>query len=222
MTEKLENILGYTFKNKNLLKQALTHSSVTSHVGSNYERLEFLGDRVLGVAVAAALFKTFPQEPEGSLSQRHTRLVCKETVSAMAKTLHMDKYMTVANEEIRDNENVLCDVCEAVIGAIYIDSGCEEALNFVTKNWQPLLHKDLTPPKDFKTRLQELSHAHGNKIPEYNLVSRSGSEHEPTFIMSVTVAPFSPVIGEGHNKKQAEQNAAARMIKILEQHYGKK
>lgn len=216
MIEELENILGYHFKDKKLLKQALTHSSVTSHIGSNYERLEFLGDRVLGVAVASALYSTFPLEPEGSLSPRHTRLVCKETVSKVAKKLSLDKYTLVATEDIRENENVLCDVCEAVIGAIFIDSDCQTALNFVQKNWQDLLHQDMTPPKDSKTKLQEIAHAKGFSTPVYEEVSRSGSEHEPTFTMCVKIGNLAPQTGTGHNKKLAEQDAAAKMICLLE------
>ena len=110
MIEELEKILNYKYKNPALLKQALTHSSFASDVEKNYERLEFLGDRVLGLSIASLLYNIFPHEPEGSLSQRHTGLVCKETVAMVAKTLQLDKYMIVANEEIRDNENVLCDV----------------------------------------------------------------------------------------------------------------
>jgi len=216
MLEPLENILGYHFKNKQLLQQALTHSSVTSHIGSNYERLEFLGDRVLGVAVANALYTTFPNEPEGSLSPRHTHLVCKETVAQMAKQLGLDKYMRIATEDIRDNENVLCDVCEAVIGAIFMDADCQTALDFVQKHWQPLLHKDMTPPKDFKTRLQEIAHAKGFSTPVYEQISRSGSEHEPVFVMAVRVDNLAPQTGSGHNKKLAEQAAAAKMITFLE------
>lgn len=216
MFEALEQALGYHFKNKKLLQQALTHSSVTSHIGSNYERLEFLGDRVLGVAVANSLFTEFPNEPEGSLSPRHTHLVCKETVSMMAKQLGLDKYIRIATEDIRENENVLCDVCEAVIGAIFIDSDCMAALDFVQKHWQPLLHKDLTPPKDFKTRLQEIAHAKGFPTPVYEQISRSGSEHNPIFVMAVKVSNIEPQTGSGHNKKLAEQAAAAKMITLLE------
>ena len=216
MFAPLENILNYHFQNKTLLQQALTHSSLTSHVGKNYERLEFLGDRVLGVAVAHALFKEYPNEPEGSLSPRYTHLVCKETVAEMARRLHLDQYMRVATEDIRQNENVLCDVCEAVIGAIFIDSDCQTALNFVQSHWQDLLHRDMTPPKDFKTRLQELAHAHGYSTPVYHEVSRVGSEHNPVFTMRVDIEGLTPQTGNGHNKKLAEQAAAAKMISVLE------
>ena len=217
MLEEVEQKLEYHFHNPKLLKQALTHSSITSHIGSNYERLEFLGDRVLGVAVAAALFNAFPHEPEGSLSPRHTRLVCKETVAAVALSLHLDKYINAASADIKENENVLCDVCEAVIGAIFIDGGCLRAIDFVNKHWNDLLHKDMTPPKDAKTRLQEIAHAKGHTTPVYELVSRTGSEHEPTFVMCVKIDNLQPQNGEGHNKKLAEQEAAAKMIVILEQ-----
>lgn len=216
MFKELEQILGYHFNKPKLLKQALTHSSTTSHIGSNYERLEFLGDRVLGVAIASALYEEFPQEPEGSLSPRHTRLVCKETVSLIARKLTLDKYIYVTTPDIRENENVLCDVCEAVIGAIFVDADCATAIAFVKKHWQDLLHKDMTPPKDAKTKLQEVAHAKGFSTPTYELVSRSGSEHEPTFVMCVKIDNIPPQSGEGHNKKVAEQMAASKMLKILE------
>lgn len=216
MIEELENIIGYHFKNKKLLKQALTHSSITTHIGSNYERLEFLGDRVLGVAVALGLYNEFPQEPEGSLSPRHTRLVCKETVSQMALQLQLDQYLYIATEDIRHNENVLCDVCEAVIGAICIDSDLQTAVSFVQKYWQALLHKDMTPPKDAKTKLQEIAHAKGFATPVYEEISRTGSEHEPIFTMCVKIGNLQPQSGQGHNKKLAEQAAATKMIAFLE------
>lgn len=216
MIENLEKILGYTYKNKQLLKQALTHSSVSSHVSDNYERLEFLGDRVLGLAIASLLYRIFPKEPEGSLSQRHTGLVCKDTVALVAKNLHLDEYMIVANEEIRDNENVLCDVCEAIIGSIFIDADCVEAIKFVNEHWRELIDKNVAPPKDAKTMLQEVAHATGHGVPQYKMEGREGSEHEPLFYISVTLKGLPPEIGEGRNKKLAEQEAAAKMLKKLE------
>ena len=214
--QKLEKILGYEFKNKQLLRQALTHSSYSSRLSENYERLEFLGDRVLGLSIASLLYNIFPHEPEGSLSQRHTGLVCKETVAMVAKTLQLDKYMIVANEEIRDNENVLCDVCEAVIGSIFIDGDCVEAIKFVNQHWRELIDKNVAPPKDAKTALQEVAHAKGRGVPVYRLEGREGSEHEPIFYMSVSLKGVAPEVGEGRNKKLAEQEAAAKMLKKLE------
>lgn len=219
---ELENILGYQFKDKHLLQQALTHSSHTARLSENYERLEFLGDRVLGVAVAHLLYRIFPKEPEGNLSQRHTGLVCKETVAEVALTLLLDRFMVVANEEIRENENVLCDVCEAVIGAMFIDAGCDQALAFVNQHWKELIDRNVAPPKDSKTLLQEVAHSRGLGNPAYEVVGRSGSEHEPTFFMKVSLRGLKPQQGEGRNKKLAEQAAAAKMLDFLGYPHGTK
>lgn len=213
--EKLEQIIGYGFQNRRLLHQALTHSSVSGSTSANYERLEFLGDRVLGLAVAEMLYRSFPAEPEGSLSQRHTALVCKETVASVVRGLEIDKFLFVASEDIRENENVLCDVGEAVIGAVYIDGGAETALNFVRTHWQSLIHKNITPPRDGKTWLQEESLARHLGMPVYNVVSREGSEHEPVFHVSVSLSGTEPQTGQGRNKKMAEQDAAHKMLIAL-------
>lgn len=213
--QNLEKILGYSFKNKALLKQATTHSSYSSKLSDNYERLEFLGDRVLGVAIASLLYRMFPDEPEGSLSQRHTGLVCKETVSEVALSIGLDRFIIVANEEIRENENVLCDVCEAVIGAIFVDGGCDVAVNFVNSHWKELIDKNVAPPKDAKTTLQEIAHIKGLGSPVYRLLRREGSEHEPIFYMSVSLKGVPDCEGEGKNKKLAEQCAACRMLEFL-------
>lgn len=214
--ERLENILHYHFSDKSLLKMALTHSSQSSDIKNNYERLEFLGDRVLGLSIAALLYRIFPKEPEGYLSQRFTGLVCKETVADQARLLHLNEYMIVANEEIRNNENVLCDVCEAIIGAIFIDAGCDKAIEFVNKHWKELIDKNVAPPKDTKTKLQEVAHAKNLGVPQYRLIERTGSEHEPTFYIAVSLKNTPEEIGEGRNKKLAEFDAAAKMLKRIE------
>lgn len=211
----LEQILKHNFKNPRLLEKALTHSSVSSHVDANYERLEFLGDRVLGVSIASLLYRLFPTEPEGSLSQRFTGLVCKETVAEVALTLNLDLFMKVNDEEIRSNVNVLCDVCEAVIGAIYIDGGVEAAISFVDHHWRDLIDRNIEPPKDAKTRLQEQAHIKGLGAPVYRLVSRKGSEHEPIFEIGVSLQGVKEQIGNGRNKKLAEFDAAAKMLEII-------
>ncbi len=213
--EKLENIIGYKFKNISLLHQALTHSSCSGKVSENYERLEFLGDRVLGVAVAEMLYKAFPNEPEGGLSQRHTSLVCKEMVSEVVRRHGIDKYVLVASEDIRENDNVLCDVGEAIIGAVYIDGGAQAAIDYVRRFWHELIHKNITPPKDSKTLLQEVAHSRGIETPSYEVVSREGSEHEPVFHVKVNFAGQPSVSGCGRNKKLAEQDAASQMLRQL-------
>lgn len=213
--EDLETALGYSFKDKRLLKQALTHSSITGDIEENYERLEFLGDRVLGLAVAEMLYKEFKTEPEGSLSQRHTALVCKETVAEVSRDLGVDKKVRIATEDIRENDNVLCDVGEAIIGAIFLESGAEEAFAYVRRHWEKKLHKAVLPPKDSKTALQEMAHTKGLEMPVYEVIKREGSEHEPIFHIAVRLGADWEEIGTGKNKKLAEQNAAHKMLERI-------
>ncbi len=213
--ENLQQILKYQFKDVGLLHKAITHGSVSPEVESNYERLEFLGDRVLGVAVASLLYRLFPHEPEGNLSQRFVGLVCKETVAEVALTLKLNDFMKVAADELRRNENVLCDVCEAVIGAIYVDAGVDAAIKFVDTHWRELIDKNVAPPKDSKTRLQELSHHLGFGTPQYKVVGRSGSEHEPMFEVEVSLGREKNALGKGKSKKLAEFAAASAMLEKM-------
>ena len=213
--DSLQQILRYRFKDEELLRRAITHGSINSEATSNYERLEFLGDRVLGVAVASLLYKLFPKEPEGNLSQRFVGLVCKETVSEVALTLKLDEFMRVISDDLRKNENVLCDVAEAVIGAIYIDAGVDAAIEFVNNHWRELIDKNVAPPKDSKTKLQEFSHSLGVGTPQYKVVSRMGSEHEPVFEVEVCLDNKKRAIGRGKSKKLAEFDAARAMLEIV-------
>lgn len=211
----LENKIKYEFKNKQLLKQAMIHSSYSSKSDENYERLEFLGDRVLGICVSKMLYDIFPKDLEGDLSQRYVGLVCKETVSGVALDLGLDEFLVVANEEIRRNDNVLCDICEALIGAIFIDGGYEEAARFVEKHWKGLISKNKQPRKDAKTTLQEAAHVKSLGNPVYEIVGRDGTEHEPVFHVSVSFSSIEPQFGRGKSKKIAEQEAAEKMLKFL-------
>ncbi|MBQ8870284.1 MAG: ribonuclease III [Alphaproteobacteria bacterium] len=220
--DKLEQILGYCFKNKALLKQALTHSSITGNVAKNYERLEFVGDRVLGMAMAHLLFKTFDKDAEGLLSPRHTGLVRKETVAEVALKLRLNEYILAEPKEICHNENVLCDVAEAIIGAICMDSNFETAIEFVDRHWKYLINASQSPIKDNKTALQELAHRYKAANPVYEMVRKEGTEHEPYFFIKVVVDGLGEAVGSGKNKKLAEQNAALRMIKKLEGENAKK
>lgn len=211
---ELQNILQYSFNNEKLLKKAITHTSIDSSVDANYERLEFLGDRVLGMATAALLYKIFPDEPEGNLSRRFVSLVCKETVAEMAVKLQLNKFMKVLSAELRDNVNVLCDVMEAVIGAIYIDGGIDASIEFIEKHWKSLILEQVSPPKDAKTALQEWAHHQGFPTPKYLLIERTGSEHEPMFVMQVEVGD-KKAKGMGKNKKQAEFMAAKKLLEMV-------
>ena len=220
--QELEKKLEHVFKNRHLLRQALTHTSKTARLSENYERLEFLGDRVLGVAVVEMVYRLFPDEPEGSLSQRFMALVCKETVAEMALKLGLDGYIAAESVDVHHNDNVLCDVCEAVIGAIYLDAGAATAIAFVQKNWRPLLDTHTRPPKDAKTTLQEVAHEKGLSAPRYVEIGREGAEHDPVFYMQAEIDGLEPEQGRGHNKKAAEQNAAEKMLRKLGVNYGKK
>ncbi len=218
--ENIEKNIGYEFQNKMLLEQALTHCSCTVDIHKNYERLEFLGDRILGVTIAKLLFETFPNEEEGSLAQRFVRLVRKETVSQIALLLGLDKELKVENKNLRKSTNVLCDVGEAVIGAICLDSNIDQAMAFVEKHWKNLITKDAKPPKDYKTALQEIAAKLKFLPPIYELIKREGSQHKPTFYYGVRIGDIETT-GSGSTIKQAEQNAAAKMLHILEEKFGK-
>ncbi|MBQ9235039.1 MAG: ribonuclease III [Alphaproteobacteria bacterium] len=215
MTKKLQDLLNYQFNTPELLQRAITHSSMKQKVDANYERLEFLGDRVLGMAVAFMLYNIFTNEPEGGLSQRFVHLVCKETVAKVALDVQLDKFMKVISDDLRHSENVLCDVMEAVIGAIYIDGGQEKALEFVSAHWRDLINRDITPPKDAKTTLQEFAHHHKLPPPDYEVISRNGSEHEPIFTVKVNIGSNLQASGSGKSKKLAEFAAAQALLERL-------
>lgn len=217
----LEKNLGYTFNNKKLLAQALTHSSLTADIHKNYERLEFLGDRILGLTVADMLCRTFSDEPEGSLAQRFVVLVCKEMVADIMRGLNIPEFINAANADVQTKDNVLCDVGEAIIAAIYLDSNSlETAMDFVRRLWQPHIDKKSQPKKDYKTMLQEKAAVLKLPAPVYVVVSKSGLEHEPIFMVKVNLGPDYTAQGQGTSKKHAEQEAAAAMLNKLGQTNG--
>ena len=212
----LEQKLGYTFNDKKLLAQALTHSSMTSDIHQNYERLEFLGDRILGLTVADMLCRTFSDEPEGSLAQRFVVLVCKEMVADIMRELDIPNFINAANPDVCLKDNVLCDVGEALIAAIYLDShDLNTAMDFVRRLWQPHIDKKSQPKKDYKTMLQEKAAVLKLPAPVYMVVAKSGLEHEPIFMVQVNLGPDYTAHGQGSSKKHAEQEAAATMLNKL-------
>jgi len=214
--EKIERSIGYVFNNKALLQQALTHSSLTSNIHRNYERLEFLGDRILGLTVACMLYNSFPDESEGSLAQRLAILVSKETVSEVVSKLGITDYIGVQMKDVRNSENVLCDVGEALIAAIFLDSGdLSVAQKFIKDNFGEMIDLKSRPHKDYKTALQEEVHVLGFDAPSYKVVEKRGSEHEPEFLVEVCIGKGKFACGNGKNKKQAEQNAACKMLELL-------
>jgi ribonuclease-3 len=215
--EKLQDLLQYRFRNPKLLQQALTHSSVTGNEHRNYERLEFLGDRVLGMTMAHLLYKMFPHGREGELAQRHVKLVRAETVAAVVKKLHIDEYIIAKDKDTIQSTNVLCDVGEAIIGAIYIDSDIEQAIAFVERNWRDMIDMaDSGSAKDFKTRLQEKFHTLKLGFPTYELISKEGSDHNPLFTVRVAQSDNVYAGGHGKNKKLAEQQAAEKLLQLMD------
>ena len=216
MIKKIEEKLGYTFHNPKLLRQALTHASFTADIHENYERLEFLGDRILGVTIAEMLCCAFPNEPEGNLSQRFVGLVCKDAVAEVVRELGVERAIVAANVDVRDSLNVLCDVGEALIAAIYLDSGdMTVAQDFIRKHWTALIDRKSRPHKDFKTKLQEEAHHFNLNPPLYRMLKKTGSEHEPLFQVEVAFDNGQSAVGTGKSKKLAEQEAAHKMLKIL-------
>ena len=211
--QELEEKLGYHFKNPRLLEQALTHASWTPDIHKNYERLEFLGDRILGVTVADMLCTTFANEPEGNLSQRFVALVCKETVAEVMRGLGADKHIIAQDHSVSRSVHVMCDIGEAIIAAIYADSGdMAAAQDFVRRNWLALIDRTSKPRKDFKTQLQEVASRKGLAAPAYKMLKKTGSDHEPEFRVEVCVGEGLETEGCGRNVKTAEQEAAHAML----------
>ena len=208
--------LGHAFKSKKLLKKALTLGFENHFAG--YERLEFLGDRVLGVIVAEMLFQTFPNEPEGDLARRFTALTRAEPLARIAMDLKFDKYLisAVPSNRLDVTKAVLSDVCEAVIAALFLDGGLETAKQFVIRYWMPFMEKISAPPVDAKTKLQEWAQAQKLSLPVYTQLERHGPDHSPVFVMQVEIEGFEAVQAEGASKREASQKAASEFLKRLE------
>ena len=217
--EQLQRDVSYCFRNPDLLGQALVHASYRGSADSN-ERLEFLGDRVLGLAIAHLLHRRFPAEAVGSVARRHAALVRREALSEVARRIGLPKMLRMSRGEEetggRDNPGLLADGCEALIAAIYLDGGLDAALAFVARHWQPMIEGHLTAPKDAKTALQEWMQARGLAPPVYREVGRNGPAHGPTFVVEVVVPDAPPVRGSGASKRVAEQAAAESALSLLQ------
>ena len=216
----LEEILGYHFHDRQLLTTALTHRSLARERGDiNNQRLEFLGDAVLGLVIADLLYHLFPSESEGDLSKRQVSLVNGEQLAVIAGTMQLGDYLRLsAGEEEqggRKNPSNLEDVCEALLGALYLDGGLDAVRLVVTKFWRALAEAMQTPPKDPKTALQEWAQARSLPLPEYVVISADGPSHAPHFLIEVRVKGNAPLRGEAGTKKLAERLAATAMLAVL-------
>lgn len=208
--------LGHRFRDPRLLERALTHASAGK---PDYERLEFLGDRVLGFVIAGWLYADLTEESEGKLSRRFAELVSRETCAAVARDIGLAAHIVLGNQARGDrahqSDNVLGDVCEALIGALHVDGGIEAAERFIRRAWAPHMALDARAPKHPKSALQEWANARGLRSPEYAIVDRSGPQHAPVFRVRVTVRGQDPAEAEGTNKQEAETAAAQAMLDRL-------
>ena len=214
----LEDRIGYRFADRSLLALALTHAGVAGGVASN-ERLEFLGDRVLGMIVAGMLYKRFPEESEADLARRFVAAVRHETLTAVAEGIGLEGELKLAREtaatHARGRAGMLANAFEALIGALYLDGGIQAAESFIAPIWQTHLDAGAPPPKDAKTALQEWAQGRGLPLPIYREVSRSGPAHAPRFEIDVIVEGLAPARGRGSSKRAAEQAGAEMLLDRL-------
>ncbi len=215
----IEDILGYHFTHKRLLEEALTHPSRVAAGRKrtfNYQRLEFLGDAVLGLVVAELLFAKFPDENEGDLARRHAGLVRSESIAKVGLALGIGEHIIMATSEEqgggRVNQSNIEDVTEALIGAMYQDGGFEPVREFILTHWTKLAESAAVPPRDAKTSLQEWAQARSLPLPVYKVAKEEGPSHAPLFTIEVSVQGHEPVIATGASKRQAEQKAAQELL----------
>ena len=219
---ELERRLGYAFKERRLLREALTHGSAT-RLGRKprraNERLEFLGDRVVGLAVAELLIRRYPDEPEGALSPRLSGLVSQPALAEAARELGLGAWLEVAPSEEeaggRERPAILADALEALMGAVYLDGGWEAAAAIVRRCVEPRLGIMAGPPRDAKTALQEWTQSRGLGLPEYRVTSTSGPAHAPTFEVAASLADLASATATGGSKRAAEQAAAEQLLARL-------
>ncbi len=213
---KLEKKLNLKFKNKKLLSQCLTHKSFNSV--DNFEKLEFLGDRVLGLTIAKRLLEKYPHEKEGILDKKLASLVNKKKCFEVGKALNLEKYILTGvqkKKELKIENKIISDACEALIGAIFLDQGMIIAENFILKLWREHLNSSTNTFVDSKTKLQEYSLKIYKSLPIYKVIDNTGPKHKPIFKVAVRIKNTKFVNGIGNSKKEAEQNAAGLFLKSL-------
>ena len=212
----IERTLGHRPRDVALFERALTHSSRGE---DDYERLEFLGDRVLGLAIAAWLYELFPDEPEGKLSRRLNALVARETCAEVAREIGVAAEVRLGKQArddgASDSDNVLGDVVEALLGALYLEAGIEPAAAFVRRAWGERVSSQDRAPKHPKSALQEWAAANDRKAPVYSLADRSGPHHAPKFVVEVEIAGAGSARAEGLSKQEAETEAAKALLEQL-------
>jgi ribonuclease III len=228
--DDLAQAIGYLFARSELLAEALTHPSALAlerdrnrrrrkSSQRSYERLEFLGDRVLGLVIADLLWRRFESEPEGHLTRRLTHLVRREALARVAAAIELGTHLALSRAEAAagaaGNPGILADACEALIAAIFLDGGLDAATAFVRRFWEPLVDEMEGPPRDPKTELQEWVQARGLALPAYELIGMSGPDHAPLFTVAASVAGRDRATAAASSKRAAEARAAAALLERL-------
>ena len=211
--EILEKKLKINFKNKNLLVKSLTHKSFNNI--DNNEKLEFLGDRVLGLVIAKKLLEIYPDEKEGVLDKKFASLVNKKTCLEVAKKLELHKYILTLSIKKKKNDiedKIIADSCESLIGSIYLDKGFQTVEKVIMNLWADNIKRSVVTQIDAKTKLQEFSLKKFKKLPIYKLISNTGPRHQPIFKVAVKLSNTKFFIGEGKSKKDAQQEAAIKCL----------
>tara|TARA_B100000941_G_scaffold248129_1_gene193465 strand:+ start:1502 stop:2167 length:666 start_codon:yes stop_codon:yes gene_type:complete len=214
--KEFEIILKYNFKDKNLLHKALTHKSYNNN--ENNEKLEFLGDRVLGLVISKTLLDKYPLEKEGIIDKKFANLVNKKTCIDIAKKLNIKKFLYLGSSHKnleRSADKIESDCLEAIVGAIYEDSGLRSSEKFILNFWEPYIDKSIITIIDPKTKLQEFSLKKFKVLPKYTFFKKTGPQHNPLFKTVVEIPNSKKISGAGSSKKQAQQDAASKLIKIL-------
>jgi ribonuclease-3 len=217
LAEALAATAGLTFRDHERLRRALTHASARAKdAGTDYERMEFLGDRVLGLVVAEFLYKKFPEASEGELSLRLNAMVNAETLAGISEEIGLPELIYAGSEmrtlDGRKRVNLRADALESLIAAIYLEGGLDAARNFILRHWSARPSASGEARRDPKTELQEWSHQVSGGVPAYTIDGREGPDHDPLFTVSVTLAGFEPATGSGRTKRQAEQAAATAIL----------
>ena len=214
--KELEKIIKYEFKKTLYLERALTHKSFDNEI--NNEKLEFLGDRVLGLVIAETLLEKYPDEKEGIIDKKFANLVNKKTCSLIAKKINLKKYILLGSSHKkleRSADKISSDCLEAIVGAIYLDSGFKSVQKFIFTFWEEFLLKSTITLIDSKTKLQEFSLKKFKELPRYTFSKKTGPQHRPLFKTEVQIPNSKKIVGIGSSKKNAQQNAAAKLLKIL-------
>ena len=218
--DEFEKKINYKFKNKSLIDLAFTHSSFKNKKNKNYERLEFLGDRVLSLVISEDLFLKYSNENEGALSKRLSDLVSKQKLLEVANEISIKKMLKIdqfekKNLKLKKNISILSDVCEALIGAIYLDSNLENAKKFISKYWKKKISKNILPPQDPKSLLQEVAQKKGLNLPKYIVKNKEGPPHNPRFEVEVFLKGIRKFSAIAKTIKIAEINAAKKMVDYI-------